>query len=188
MRAAAVDGRFVVTRNLVTNPKLRSDTTGWLPVRSTASHPDGTYTRLTCIEAFTGGAVRLDQAQRSNVTPGQLVTALAWGRSTKVIATSLQFFNAVTSLIGQVSSPINGDASGNWQAFRITAVVPPTAVTARLLLLNVSTFAIGDVMDWRDVMIHPGPIPYAYADGDTPGWVWDGTPGASTSRGYPRPA
>lgn len=49
--------------------------------------------------------------------------------------------------------------------------------------IAVNDFPAGTTMDARDVMITEGPILFPYADGDTPGWKWLGTPGLSASAG-----
>ena len=49
------------------------------------------------------------------------------------------------------------------------------------------SWAVGDTIDGTTMMIGSSLVPVAYADGDSPGWEWDGAAGLSSSHGWPRP-
>lgn len=49
---------------------------------------------------------------------------------------------------------------------------------------SAAAIVVGSTLDATALMVTEGPTLYNYADGSSPMWQWDGTPDASTSRGY----
>lgn len=66
----------------------------------------------------------------------------------------------------------------------VTFSIPADATAAWLRFYDGAGLGGGSVW-WDNIMITEGSTVYNFADGDSPGWVWNGTPNASTSTGSP---
>lgn len=74
-----------------------------------------------------------------------------------------------------------------WTRLFVTGTCPDTGVGVRLDVdtTAVLTWPAGATFDVTMAMATEGSMLWPYADGDTPGWRWTGTAGASESVGYP---
>ncbi|MBJ58776.1 hypothetical protein CMN24_03580 [Candidatus Saccharibacteria bacterium] len=77
--------------------------------------------------------------------------------------------------------------TSSWAQFSGTAVAPSGAEILRLAIYtdSSSTGTTSDYMDIDGIMITESSNSYQYADGNSPGWIWSGTPNSSTSTGPP---
>lgn len=117
---------------------------------------------------------------------GESVTASIYVRSSKSGSydTVCQFFNNVpTQLTGScpMANPVTIPAN-TWVRLEAPTVSTPSGtdrMNIRARYRFGTTWAAGDWIDVTGVSTAPG----AYADGDSPGWIWNGAPGLSTSTG-----
>jgi hypothetical protein len=74
-------------------------------------------------------------------------------------------------------------SSGGVQTLTSNSTSPASAVSAFVILAVTSNAAGSGTLDcyFDDVMVSPPSVPYF--DGDTPGYIWTGTPGNSVSTG-----
>lgn len=85
-------------------------------------------------------------------------------------------------------SPSSGSnfapVAGQWVRVSATFTVPAGAYRMCFVIdFDGSTpvWQAGDTLDSTGLMVTSGSTLYNYADGNTPGWTWTGTPNASTS-------
>ena len=82
--------------------------------------------------------------------------------------------------------------AGVWTHYTVTMPVQPSLASFRIVPDIVEsyggdgTWQIGSTLDLTGIMLTYGSQPYAYADGDSPNWRWQGAPGASPSIGWPK--
>lgn len=76
--------------------------------------------------------------------------------------------------------------AGTWTRIAGTWTIPAGVAFIRPYWYYANSDAsivVGSTLDATALMATEGPTLYAYADGNSPNWRWDGTPNASTSRG-----
>lgn len=76
-------------------------------------------------------------------------------------------------------------SSNVWTRVGFTGTAPTNAASVILICstyVNVN-WNPGDTIDGDAFMLTKGTTLHPYADGDSPGWIWNGTPHASTSTG-----
>lgn len=195
-------------RNLITNP-FGSAALGTLQGGSVTSSATGSLdvttvkigSRTSSIKITPNGTVSDTYWAFGDVNftlaalqPGRTYTASGWfyqaAAQTSSFASGprprgIRFFYSVNSGSGG-PFPESGSQAPNiagLQRVVYTFTVPSNAVQAFLRFYNGSE-QTADVCWWTNLMLTEGATVHDYADGDTPGWKWDGTPGASTSVGY----
>ena len=161
------------------------------------------YMRKTWTTAPTGtsaGAISFAHTgARIPVTAGQSFAASAWMRASWNAGTPIwntiriEFYDAATG--GTMLSSVNGTnesfSQGNWSYQRAVATVPAGASYMVPLSMFQTQYdpggvylpPVGATLDATGFMLTQGATHSAYADGNTPGWVWNGTPNNSTSTG-----
>lgn len=120
------------------------------------------------------------------VSGGSQVTASIHVRSSKAGSydTVCQFFNSTpTQLTGScpMANPVDIPAN-TWVRLEPPAVTAPAGtdrMNIRARYRYGTTWTAGDWIEVSGVSTAPG----AYADGNSPGWIWNGAPGLSTSTG-----
>lgn len=191
---SGANGPFPGTQNLCPNPSGQIDATGWvgaLNLTPGTNNQTGDLVRVTGLlaEGFpvdtgfryqaAGGFARSAQTA---VTPGQEYTVSFFGKNddTASLATCyLVWYRADGSdesynNFGSFGGPTGGSATIHRKA--MTNPAPVDAV------------AVGIIVDGgldcyiSCLKVEEGSIAYDYADGDTDGWVWDGTTGLSSSQ------
>ncbi|MBL8158844.1 prepilin-type N-terminal cleavage/methylation domain-containing protein [Candidatus Saccharibacteria bacterium] len=193
-----VGGATPIT-NLMPNPKMATNTTGWSPRMSTGG--TGTGTQLTGQTTFTPSVTTAYRVtltavpaswwrmttQGIPVTVGQSYTLSSWIRPSATLSTGviLIWKNSSNSIITE-----NGAASSHvantWERRSVTATAPAAAVTLQVDIGAPGSAAIGTSLDATGVMVEQGSTLTNYADGDTAGWIWNGTANASSSTGSPQ--
>lgn len=120
------------------------------------------------------------------VAGGTQVTPSIHMRSSKAGSFDMvcQFFNSVpTQVTGSCTMPTVVDVPANtWVRLEAPTMTTPAGIdrmNIRARYRYGTTWTAGDWVEVSGVSTAPG----AYADGDSPGWIWNGTPGLSTSTG-----
>lgn len=148
---------------------------------------DGTsHTGLTYIrKAFTGtSAPQVRVIPDYPITAGQTYTFSCWTRnntSNRTMTARITWYDASSSTISV--QPGTAASGSVWARTWVDATAPANAVTARFTLTPSSAFGGGNTLDVDSCMLTTGSTLHTYADGDSPGWSWNGTPHASTSTG-----
>lgn len=80
-----------------------------------------------------------------------------------------------------------GNVSTGWNRYSAVVTVPAGATTLNSAqLISPGAVASGASFSMTKVQITKGETLYNFADGSSPGWVWNGPEGASTSTGSPQ--
>lgn len=98
---------------------------------------------------------------------------------------SYQFADANGVKIGGLTpGPTTPLTTNKWSRLSVTFTTPANAAVVMLRTVGGSGVAsvIGSTFDATGIMVTIGSELQPYADGNTPGWEWSGTPGASTSK------
>lgn len=188
MRAAVQDARWQPIRNLITTPKpnlatwptggygsnaVAADTVSGDTLTTTWSTPPtgGGHQRYIPTLQLAAGTVVTFQIDVLTTFAGAI-----WG---------VRFGN--TLLISIPGPPV-----GVWARSSITFSLPAPgdqiAFRVDNLVGGTPKITAGSALSLRRPMLTLGGRSYAYADGDSAGWNWESTPGASASRGWPTPA
>ena len=126
-----------------------------------------------------------------DVTPGQVLSLSSYVRSSKaqVVRPQLQFLTSGGTSTGPVSGTATTLVPNAWTRISVTNVTVPANATSVRVDLDAGAgavqWAVGDTIDYTMVMLTTGSTLYVFADGDSTGWAWTGTPNASTSTGTP---
>lgn len=161
--------------NLCPNPSAKVNATGY---SGTAS-----ATRVTGLTGFprTTGMVAAGtgfiQAPTAACAPGDQIVVSFWTSSTSTLGTKTIYAAFTRSAGGDDFSQtftVTADAVVRRAVFAATA--PANATGIYLLFDGITTGT-----NMAAVMYEPGAVDGGYADGDTAGWVWDGTSGNSAS-------
>lgn len=207
MREAVVDQSARPLRNLF---RAAADygVTGWTTGQSEAlaitastdaftdKHGIRDGVRFTRTQADIAVSMRMGQLneRRMAVVPGRTVTLLFKHRASAGFAGK----NVRLRITGDASTTDivpSGVPSFNLYTtaheYRATFTFPTDVAASTWspqVALAVADGAVGDWIEFGDVMVVEGTYTGPYLDGDSFGWRWLGTPGASESVGYPYPA
>ena len=125
------------------------------------------------------------------VSSGDVFTLSAWVRSSKAqtVKISAQWITGVGS--AGVSDGANVTLVPNtWTRLSVTNVVATSTAASVRMDIDAGTagttpWVNGDTLDATAFMLTTGSTLYSYSDGNTPGWVWNGTADSATSTGSP---
>lgn len=188
-------GQAAVT-NLMSNPSLENNVTGW--GFNTQDGVTGTQSRQTT-GGFSGNAFRRFVASTSstsawigsyisnipaNATSPFRVSMYVRSNVTMNHRMVVELRNSAGVNFSNVTGPTIATPAGVWT--RVTADIPPTANLNRFTICVYAAsraWSSGDTVDYDAAMAVEGAVLPAYADGDSPSWIWTGTEGNSTSRG-----
>lgn len=184
--------------NLITNPSVESSSSGWGTNFGTSG--TGTSTRFanggwsdngyfsmtwTATPTVTWGGVAGPSSLP--VTAGQVYAFSAWVRLSRA--------QPAYVYLRPNTYPTNGDLGGSsvsatantWTRVTGTGTIPSgvTSVQIRIERSGGGSWVSGDVLDVSSLMLTQGSTVHQYADGNTSGWVWNGTTNTSTSTGLP---
>ena len=196
------------TTNYVTNPRMISGGStvemgprfGWSRSYQTTGGPSGipTYTRFTVNTGSVGFGRGVDwyinpdtapsdsaNSKTVAVTAGETVTVSAWVRTSQTVDVSLGFrIHTGTAWLTSYSSGTYTSVPQN-QWTRISRTIPITA-TGYLALrnhVNTNDWVSTDYIEQTGLMITKSNSLLEYADGTSPGWVWNGGTNSSSSSG-----
>jgi len=189
-----------VRTNLVTNPSLEANATGWSSYAgvggaTTAALVTDPYVGLqswkltwTTATSSAGGGPYFAGAA---VTVGQTYYSSAYVKASKnqTIQATIEWKNAGGSLVSAIAGTATAVTAGAWTRISVTGVAPATAVTATLTFYVASTgstWAINDTMQIDGLLFEKSSTLGTYFDGSTTNTTgvthaWTGTAGASTS-------
>lgn len=94
-------------------------------------------------------------------------------------------FNGNT-FVSTFSPPTSNIVANSWTRIQMGCNQTPPSTTRlvfRIQPTSTGTAPAGLVFDTDALMVSDGATPYAYADGDSPGWMWLGAPQNSSSTG-----
>ncbi len=77
--------------------------------------------------------------------------------------------------------------ANTWKRISLTLTAPAGAVTVAVIsdVDGGTAWQVGNTLDGTGLMMTVGATLFNYADGNSPNWIWNGTPNASTSTGSP---
>lgn len=180
--------------NLVKNPNFSLDTNGWntggygngavaTATRTAGLGPSGEYAMRT---QWTTAATSAGHSSSMNVnTPlvaGEVYTASVWVRSNQPVTTAMV---RLTYGSTTVESSLRTLTSNAWTRVSVTFTVAQDAssINIQARLNDLYGTSNGLTFDATDYLLTRGDALYTYADGNSAGWSWNGTAGASTSSG-----
>ena len=173
-----------VISNLVVNPSLETDANGW-----TGSSGSFNPTRIQVGGKWVFRGVRTDTAaaalRASYALPSTVTVGNTYTASMSVYSSVARSVNIAVRQANSTTAIFANDysfAAGETKRISTTGVVTTPSVYVNFLSSS-GNAALGDTYYIDEIMLTEGSTVYPYADGDTPGWAWDGTPGNSTSRG-----
>jgi prepilin-type N-terminal cleavage/methylation domain-containing protein len=196
-------GGVAAITNLSTNPSVENDTTGWSPRWFGAGGGSGTSTQTAAAAhsgAFgyrktwtvAGGGQDIGmQYTVGGLTAGTTYTFSAYVRSS--LATGQKMFTqwrdgSGAAIGGNIFGSEVAVGANTWQQLSQTLTAP--AGTAGAIVVwgpypasGSPSFTVGATIDFDDFMATTGTTTYSYADGNSPNWIWNGTPNSSTSTG-----
>lgn len=170
--------------NRCPNPALGVDTTGWgggsTPVRTAVTG----FARPWAARYSPPGSFQ--ETPKAAVTAGQVYTVSLDARVTTAFATShinsyLGWYNSGGGAITFDTLALPDLTAGVVTHLERTGTAPANAAFVDLIFDGVG----GDFIDYTDLLIEEVGSSQPYADGDTPGWIWDGTAGLSSSSENP---
>lgn len=178
-----------VRTNLITNPSLEVDATGYKRI-STA----GNLTTRVTTQAYSGSA-SLESAfsnsdgaffDVSSLTASSTYTFSVWVKGTAGDTVRLDLNERVSSTtdVGTTTGNVV-TLTGSWQRLSVTRTFGATGVYARLLMRNVSATMAGPTY-WDALQLEVGSTASDYFDGSFPpadnfSYAWTNTDNASTS-------
>ncbi len=180
----ALNGMATIT-NLITNGSLETSASGWTGSSASLSPQrvqDGSPWVFTGTRGDTAAAsIRAAFTLPSAVVSGNTYTAsalvkLSAASGSRTLQIAVRQAATTTNVISQdyTFAPFES------KRISVTGVLNVASVYVNLYSL---TGSIGDTFTIDEVMLTEGTSVYPYYDGDSPGWVWNGTPGQSSSTG-----
>ena len=192
-------GGVAAITNLVSNPSVRVDSSGWYGVVSAS----GAFTsaRISAVSGLSD--LGITTAQRLtittvpntwwrnsysyyvNVNAGQTYSLSAYIRPSVATQTGVIIIwrNASNGTIIESPSAWVTQTANTWERRSVTATAPSGAVSVRLDIGATSGAVMGATLDTTALMFEEGSTVHSYADGSSPNWVWNGTANASSSTG-----
>lgn len=177
----------------MTNPACGLNTTGWAPT-------GGTLSRLTALTGIprTEGA-RVTSTGTANVTNrflGAIGDIVAGGKlylssyvrcssALRSIGTIIDWYNGA-SYVSSSGGTFATLAANTWVR-RSEALTVPASINRWQVTVQMNTPAVSDTVDITCVLLEPDIVLNAYADGESPGWVWAGTRFNALSNDVPSP-
>ena len=169
--------------NLVDNPSVETDGSNWTPHTSYSPSrvvvSDGWAYQVTR-NATGAAAVYINRTNPITVTPTTTYTASVWVTSSTAINLTIKMRDSTqTEFATQdfTSIPINTPTR-----LSVTGAVPTGITSAHFAVIS-SSGVVGAVLTYDKAMFTEGSTLYTYADGTTPGWLWNGNTNNSTSYG-----
>ena len=120
-----------------------------------------------------------------SITPGATYALSFWFRSS--VAGNYQLYfrfrDASGAVVGDGFGPSIAVSAGTWARLSMVTQAPQTAATMQVRTNGNPPDNIGDTFDSTALLVTQGSTLYNYADGNSPSWIWSGTPNISMSFG-----
>lgn len=189
-RAILLDRREQQIRNLITNPGYEANPSG------TYNGANGaTYTKTTASKIGTAGSYGIHVSCPANgvgdsgvgvgaitLVAGHTYTYSFWIRATTADTYNGYVYGGAVSGSARFYATLS---AGQVARVSFTRTATANGSGAFYLLRSAANANVVTDFDVDNVMVTEGLTLWDYADGDTPGWHWDGAAGASTSVGFP---
>ncbi len=191
-------GGVAAITNLVANPALSVNSTGWSVSSSTGGTPSGA--RVGAVSGMSSLAITT--AYRTTlggtasswwrggygnvaVTEGTVYTLSGYIRPSVTANTGVIIIwrTAAGSTIIENPSTFSSQTGGTWQRKSVTATAPSGATNAQIRFGANNGGSQNAFVDATAAMFTEGGTLYNYADGNSQGWIWNGTDNSSTSTG-----
>jgi prepilin-type N-terminal cleavage/methylation domain-containing protein len=184
-----LNGANAIT-NLAINPSLEGSVTNWsssidMTTTRVAGGKSGSwqvnYTRAGSGDAY--GLYNLPGLGIANKT----YTISLWAKSSGTFAMYSSSFMQEISGGWRWMGDLIGDGQTvptTWTRYSTTFTCP-SDVTPDIRIIMRTGSTIGQTVSYDAVMVTEGTGVYNYADGNSPGWIWNGTVNNSTSTGSP---
>ena len=185
------NGATAIT-NLATNPSFENLSAGANSYNANNTYPtSGGYTGprfLRSTRSLTSGSSG-PWYNAAVIEPGKTYTVTIAVRSnvTTPREINIEWINpAGTSMVSRATIATITPTS-SWVLYSGSALAPAGSGILRLAMYTQasSTGTLTDYADYDTVMITEGTTQYAYADGNTANWIWNGTQDNATSTGSP---
>jgi len=181
------NGTPLVT-NFALNPDIEVDVAGYTAVNAglarVSTGQSGSW-HLAVARTLTTGDSYAAYPVTGFAIPGNTFTVSYWAKGNGTTAlSSTSFVQEVGASNRNYGSIINAGSvfPATWTRYSVTFTAPADASPTFRIILRTGATA-GDSMDYDSIMVTNGATAYTYADGDSPGWVWNGTANNSTSSG-----
>jgi prepilin-type N-terminal cleavage/methylation domain-containing protein len=192
-----LNGSPVIT-NMMPNGSFETGTGGWGTSsasiqRSTSNAASGAYSiEVTGTSTSGSGDLRITGATQTAMSlglePGKTYTLSArvtypdavagdFNRSPRILV----WYSTDGSQWIETFGPKAPAAAGTYTVSHTFTL--PSNTTGILLGAGVASTMVNQKFYYDAFMLTEGSTQYSYADGSTPGWVWNGTPFSTTSRG-----
>lgn len=177
-------------RNLTANPSCAVDTTNW-----TGGSAPTRLTGLTGTPRTTGASVPMSASAWAShfrvggfasTTKNVTYTCVGWFRSsvTRTHRFYMSLYNGASTFVQTTTASDVSLTANTWTQVRFIATVPSTAGnhTLKYIHVDIPTAGTAGTLSASSIRIDQvSDNALTFADGDTSGWAWDGTTGASTS-------
>ena len=177
-------GGVAAITNLMTNPSFETDTSSWIGANG------ATFVQSSAAAMFGNYGVRVtsgDNAIDSGIGVSNLTVSA--GTTYTYSATVRPVTAGIYSLSvqGSYGSATQNATLASGQVQRISVTLTATGTgNPSIYVLRAGGQTSGVyTFDVDGVMVTQGSTLYNYADGNSPNWIWNGTPNASTSTGSP---
>lgn len=189
----------VAPTNVITNPAVRTNATGWSAVSSTGGAQSGG--RMTSISGLSslgitsayrntlGGTPtswwRAQNNSNAAVVEGKTYTLSGYIRPSVAATTGVIIIwqNSSNGTVSESPGAFAAQTAMTWAQKSVTATAPVGAVSARYHFGATNNGVSGAYLDATAAMFYEGSTVYPYSDGETTNWVWEGAANASTSKG-----
>ncbi|MDL9980089.1 hypothetical protein QSV35_12170 [Microbacterium sp. ASV49] len=177
--------------NYFTNPSAELNTTAWVPSRGTAVWDSTTAAQGAASVKYTAdgtaGGNYLSLTSTTGDIAGQTVNvgiSLKSAGSADPIRARIYFRSASNAILGSTDGSVFTSNGSTWTRAIASGTAPAGTTNIVVYALFSNALAAGTVT-WFDafmVSLGSGGVPN-YADGQSAGWIWNGTPNNSTSTG-----
>ncbi len=178
--------------NLITNPALKNDATGWtktagLEIMERSDREALFYGwSLRLADSSSAGSAEYAFSNFMTVTAAQSYIAAARIKKTvhavNVSGIGIAWYTAADAFISSDVAEFDL-GTHDWKRYFVTATAPGTAAKARIWIILAASGAAGQALElFADgISFRAGNTLAPYGDGDFPGSTWSGTAHASTS-------
>lgn len=184
-------GGVAAITNLVVNPSFESNLNDWVSsgtnTRDTSTFTNGGASAKITTPTVTPGYLYKD----ITASPGQIYTlstdVKTVGTNGSSWAVVIQAFTSASGYLTAYSTSIPATQASFIRLSVTTAALPANTGFIRVFpAWNSNNGVAGDGLYVDSVMVTQGSTQYTYADGNSPNWIWNGTPNNSTSTGPPQ--